>query len=166
MMTPADAARVLAKAAAYDARTIGDADVMAWSEALADVNPADALAAVTRHYQANDTRLMPVHVLRIADEIRRERIRRADSARATAAIEAQRAEHPPVGVRNRSADVERLIAQVRVGLPDTGREAIRPREVEWERQRRLHDRPAPEPNPLYDPAAVDRLAAIDRELDR
>lgn len=155
-MTPGDAARVLAKAAAFDQRTVGDADIAAWAEALDDIDLGDALAAVTRHYSTSTDRLMPVHVIRIAADLVRAR-RRAEresreAAAAVAAIEAS------ANTRDRSADVEALIAQVRVNLPDTGREAIRPREVAWERERRNRERAAkPEPNPLYDPSALERL---------
>lgn len=72
-MTPADTARVLAKAAAYDQRTVGHADVLAWHEALGDLDPTDALTAVTRHYRDNTDRLMPAHIRRNVTTIRAER---------------------------------------------------------------------------------------------
>lgn len=72
-MTPADAARVLAKAAAFDQRTVGEADVRAWHEALSDLDAGDALAAVTRHYRQRTERIMPAHVRDGAVEIAKER---------------------------------------------------------------------------------------------
>lgn len=58
-MTPGEMARVLAKCAAYDQRTIGDADVAAWHEAVGDLGYDDALAAVTRHYRTSRDRMWP-----------------------------------------------------------------------------------------------------------
>jgi hypothetical protein len=49
-VTRSEVATLLAKCAAYDRRTIGDADVAAWFDALVDVPFADASAAVTEHY--------------------------------------------------------------------------------------------------------------------
>lgn len=76
-MTPADTARVLAKASAYDLRTVGEADVLAWHEVLADIEYTDALAAVTRHYRNRTDRLMPAHIREHVREIRAERARQA-----------------------------------------------------------------------------------------
>lgn len=72
-MTPADTARVLAAAAAFDQRTVGTADVAAWHSALGELEYADARDAVTRHYRTTAERIMPVHVLQYAKEIRAER---------------------------------------------------------------------------------------------
>jgi hypothetical protein len=50
-MTPADALDLLARAAAFDNRTVGRADAEAWAAALADVPlDGDTLAAVARYY--------------------------------------------------------------------------------------------------------------------
>lgn len=50
-MTPAEAAELLAHAAAFDNRTVGSADAHAWAAALRDVPlDADTLAAVARFY--------------------------------------------------------------------------------------------------------------------
>lgn len=76
-MTPAETARVLAKAAAFDARTIGEADVLAWHEAIGDLAFADSLEAVTLHYRATGDRLMPADVRDHAKRIRMERIEAA-----------------------------------------------------------------------------------------
>lgn len=72
-MTPADTARVLAAAASFDQRTVGTADVAAWHAALGELDYADARDAVTRHYRTTAERIMPVHVLHFAEEIRAER---------------------------------------------------------------------------------------------
>ncbi len=75
-MTPAETARVLAAAAAFDQRTVGTADVAAWHAALSELDYADARDAITRHYRTTTDRVMPVHVLHFAEEIRSERAQR------------------------------------------------------------------------------------------
>lgn len=72
-MTPAEVARLLSKASAFDQRTIGELDVAAWHEILVRVDLADALAAVTRHYTETRERLMPADVVRHARSIREDR---------------------------------------------------------------------------------------------
>lgn len=72
-MTPQEVAAVLAAAALRDNRTVGPADVMAWLQDIGDLDPADALAAVSRHYRDSTERLMPAHVRRLAKAIRAER---------------------------------------------------------------------------------------------
>jgi hypothetical protein len=72
-----EAGQILAKAAAYDRRTIGQADVLAWHEALSDMDATDALAAVAAHYRDSTEWLMPAHVRRQVAELARQR-RRAD----------------------------------------------------------------------------------------
>lgn len=74
-MNPADVARVLTKASAFDQRTIGEADVMAWHEILGRVELADGLDAVRRHYTASSDRIMPADVLRLARVARDDRRR-------------------------------------------------------------------------------------------
>jgi hypothetical protein len=81
MMTAADVSRVLAKAAAFDQRTIGRTDVLAWIEAIGDLDIDDALTAVTRHYRETNTRLMPADLRRIVAELGRERRRSEREAR-------------------------------------------------------------------------------------
>lgn len=72
-MNRADIARLLTKMAAFDQRTIGDADVAAWHEVLAGVELPDALQAVARHYAESDKRMMPAHVIQLVRRIRAER---------------------------------------------------------------------------------------------
>jgi len=75
-VSPAETAKVLAAAAAFDQRTVGTADVAAWHSALGELDYADARDAVTRHYRTTADRIMPVHVLHYAGEIRSERAQR------------------------------------------------------------------------------------------
>lgn len=149
-MTPGDTARVLTKAAAFDQRTIGETDVMAWHEALADLDAADALAAISRHYATSEQRIMPVHVRRIAVEIGRERRRALREAEEHRAIAAYAEQAGPL--TDRSAEIQQFVGQVRDVLPEGDREALHPRTVAWEREHRAHQRATTaEPNPHFDP---------------
>lgn len=74
-MTPEDVVDVLTKAAAFDQRTVGEADVLAWHEVLHRCDRDDALAAVTRHYTDSRERIMPADVVRLARVVREERQR-------------------------------------------------------------------------------------------
>lgn len=158
-MTPGDAVRVLTKAAAFDSRTIGQADAAAWYEAIGELDVADALAAVTRHYATSTDRLMPAHVRRIAADLARERHRAEREAREVATARRDAIERGPA--RDRSDDVAALIAQLRHILPPGDPDALRPRGEFWAREYRRYQRQATAvPNPHYRPGAVAELAAI------
>jgi hypothetical protein len=148
-MTPTDISKILAKAAAFDQRTVGDADILAWLEALGDLDPADALAAVTCHYQRSEERLKPVHVIAGVAEIRRERRRRDRERRESEA--AGRALTAAAKVRDRSADVAALVARARVDLPPGRLDVFRrPEWVAAERDQRWERAVAvAEPNPAF-----------------
>lgn len=62
-MRRSEAGVLLAKMSAFDRRTIGEADIEAWAEALGDVPLSDALDAVTEHYRAQSRWIMPSDVL-------------------------------------------------------------------------------------------------------
>lgn len=85
-MTPEDVIDVLAKAAAFDQRTVGQADILAWHEILHRLERSDALEAVTRHYAESRERLMPADVVRLARmaKLDRERVERLHAAPAFA----------------------------------------------------------------------------------
>jgi hypothetical protein len=72
-----ETAKVLAKAAAFDQRTVGEADVLAWHETIADLDAEDALAAVTRWYRDRADRLMPSHLREAVALVRADRRRSA-----------------------------------------------------------------------------------------
>jgi hypothetical protein len=137
-MTPDEVAVVLSKASAFDQRTIGEADVMAWHEVLADIPVDDALQAVTDHYRENATRLWPADLRRLATQIdhkRRGAIRRAELAAA------QEPRALPAG----PADPERvskLIGEVVAALPVTDSDRIRERA----KHRAHKERGRPEPD--------------------
>ena len=147
-MTPGDTARVLAKVQAYDRRTVGETDILAWHETIGDLDYADALAAVSRHYRESTQWLMPAHIVRGATEIADERRRANLRARADRELE----QAPPVATEDRSAEVRALLAELRDTLPPVDPIKYRRAEVlDWERQRD-RDRWA-QPNPHYDPSA-------------
>jgi len=64
---------VLAKAAAYDQRTVGTADILAWLEVIGDLDVHDALLAVARHYSSETARIMPAHIREQVRAIHNER---------------------------------------------------------------------------------------------
>jgi hypothetical protein len=74
-VTPEDVVDVLTKAAAFDQRTVGRADVLAWHEVIGRLDRDDALAAVTRHYTESRDRVMPADVVRLARVVREDRRR-------------------------------------------------------------------------------------------
>ncbi|MEU5302240.1 hypothetical protein ACH4YO_23775 [Streptomyces noursei] len=77
-MTPADAAELLAHCAAFDRRTIGEADARAWARALHDVPlDDDLLDAVAEHYAHTDKWIT---VAQVRDMRARIRVGRIDAA--------------------------------------------------------------------------------------
>jgi hypothetical protein len=80
-MNLSGAARVLAAAASFDKRTVGDADAVAWSSALHHLDPADCIRAVADHYARTTEYLMPAHIRARAREIIRERQDRESTTR-------------------------------------------------------------------------------------
>lgn len=146
-MEPIDVSRILAKAAAYDRRTVGKADTLAWHEALSDLDLDACLDAVAAHYRQSTEWLMPAHVRRLVDEARR---KAAITAEANAAYERSKVleltavAHPG----QRSPEVEEAIAQVRAILPPGHPLAFRrPEWVESDRRRRSNV--DDDPNPLF-----------------
>lgn len=61
-MTRGDVARLLAYIAAFDRRTLGDADVLAWYDVLGDLDFELARAAVRVWYTERDGWIMPSHI--------------------------------------------------------------------------------------------------------
>jgi hypothetical protein len=78
-VTPADAAELLTLAAAFDRRTVGEADARAWAAALNSMPlDDDARAAVARHYAETEKWLTPAHVRTQRARIRADRISTAN----------------------------------------------------------------------------------------
>lgn len=152
-MTPEDTARVLAKCAAFDRRTVGRADILAWHEVLHAIPVEDGLAAVTAWYDEHRDWVMPSDIkslaLGLADQRRRAELRaRIDQQQAALAA------GPAVPTTDRKAEVQALLAELRDRLPAVDETKVRRREVvQWERARNA------EPNPHYDPAALVGLMA-------
>lgn len=156
-MSPAEVARLLAKASAFDRRTIGAAEVAVWHEVLAAVDFADGLEAVTRHHTQTDKWLMPVHVRRLAAQIRRERRDRIARAAQVRAIEAEQTEADRRPLRDRSPELQAFVGEVRGALPAGDPDSLRWGHKHWRQIRQRAQRAAQaEPNPHYDPAAVGR----------
>lgn len=105
-----EAATVLAKAAAYDRRTVGEADILAWHEALADLDAGGALDAVAAHYRDSTDWLMPAHVRQLVADLQRQRRRAELDAAHNGAIDAA----PVTRTFRRPAE---LLAALRATLP-------------------------------------------------
>ncbi|MCA6093470.1 hypothetical protein LE181_15040 [Streptomyces sp. SCA3-4] len=74
-MTPADAAELLALAAAFDRRTIGEADAHAWARALRGIPlDHDTRNAVAEHYAHTEQWITPARVREVRARIRENRI--------------------------------------------------------------------------------------------
>lgn len=78
-MTRAETAGLLALCSAFDSRTIGDTDVLAWYDLLVNTPYDDAKAAVRAHYARESSRIMPADLLAGVRQIRRDRLDAADA---------------------------------------------------------------------------------------
>jgi len=156
----------LALVQAFDRRTVGEVDVRAWQSVLGDLEVADVMEAVRRHYADNSDWMMPAHVRRGAAEIVAERNRPEPSPYAPGQYGVLREEAYPEVTRNQvreqvserlalsdlPAAVAELVARVRADLPEGSREALKPRTVAWEREHAAYARSRDgEPNPHYRP---------------
>jgi hypothetical protein len=65
---------VLAKLAAFDQRTVGEVDILAWHEVISRFSLDDCLAAVTTHYTESRERAMPADISRIVIRIGNTRV--------------------------------------------------------------------------------------------
>lgn len=168
-MNLSETARLLATVAAYNNRTVGEADVEAWQAVLSDVALPDATQAVRRHYAENTEWMMPAHVRRLVRDIVRER---EVSPWAPGQYGTPRAEAVPevatgqrLALSDLPAAVADLVAQVRAGLPEGSRETLAPRRVAWEREHQAYLRHTTgEPNPYYRPDRVALCAFCDTGL--
>lgn len=75
-MTPAEITRVLAAAQAFDQRTVGDFDILAWHKAIGHLDFTDSVEAVARYYATTRERIMPSDVADGVRAIRADRERR------------------------------------------------------------------------------------------
>jgi hypothetical protein len=76
-MNVIEAGELLGVCAAFDNRTTGAANVVAWAEQLGDLDYTDCEQAVIAHYRDTDEWIKPVHIRRRALAMRRDRIERA-----------------------------------------------------------------------------------------
>lgn len=79
-MNRTETAQLLTLCAAYDSRTIGESDVMAWADVLSWVPYPDAEASVKDHYGRETRRVMPADVIAGVRRIRRDRVEGADAS--------------------------------------------------------------------------------------
>lgn len=158
-MNLSETARLLASMAAFDRRTVGDADVIAWQAVLEDVAYEDALSAVKRWYSNNTEWIMPAHVRSLVAELvkAREVSPWAPGQYGTPRDQA----HPelPAGPL-RLEDLPEAVRELLARIPAGDRAALHPRRAAWEREHALYRRQADaRPNPGYDPEAAEKLRA-------
>lgn len=145
-----ETAAVLAKAAGYDNRTVGRANVLAWHEAIGDLRADECLHAVTLHHRQSDAYLMPVHIRRLAEKLRADRQSREAADDHRRELDAYAAQAGPLA--DRSAEIQDFVHEVRDELPESNVEKLHPRREFWRRENRAFQRYAhAEPNPDYDP---------------
>jgi hypothetical protein len=63
-MTPEETGQLLGTCAAYDRRTVGEADVIAWFRVLGDLPYTGCEAAVIAHYTDSSDWIMPADIRR------------------------------------------------------------------------------------------------------
>lgn len=155
-MKISETAEVLTKIAAYDRRTLGDADVIAWHDLIDDLDRDDALEAVKRWYSKSADWMMPAHLRSLVRDIVEERERAARStgwAPGQAGVpkaEAMPEIAGPVAEGDLKPEIRALLASVRDMLPEGSREKLMPRMVAWEKEHKAYVRVRDaEPNPYY-----------------
>lgn len=154
-MNRAQVAELLTLITAFDRRTLGDADIVAWHSVLDDIEVTDAAEAVRRHYRTSSEWIMPADVRRGAAEVVRERsIGQWAPGQFGVPRDQAHPELPPVPFEEMPVRVQDLLRRV----PRGNWAALHPRRAAWEREQRDYRRQADaRPNPLYDPAAVEAL---------
>lgn len=75
-MGPEEVIDLLSTAAAFDRRTVGEADVIAWTATVGDLDFGDARDAVVQHYRDSREWLMPADVRKIVKAMREARLAR------------------------------------------------------------------------------------------
>lgn len=75
-MTPAETAELLTFCAAFDRRTLGKSDVLAWQPLLANIDFTEARDAVANHYATNTRWIMPADIRDAVHATHRDRLAR------------------------------------------------------------------------------------------
>lgn len=173
-MNLSETADLLTAMSAFDRRTIGDGDVIAWQSILPDASFEDCLEAVKQHYAESTEWMMPAHVRRSVRDMVSQRemaARHTGWAPGQAGVPRDRAV-PEVATGERlalsdlPAAVADLVARVRADLPEGSREALYPRREAWEREHKAYLRTHnPEPNPHYRPRPPQSLYDHMPDLD-
>lgn len=166
-MNLSETARLLGAMAAFDRRTVGDGDVIAWQAVLPDATFDDCLEAVKRHYAEHTEWMMPAHVRRLVRDITQEReviARHTGWAPGQAGVpkgEAMPEISGPIDESTITPSVRALLEATRAMLPEGSRETLMPRRVAWEREHAsfVRTRDA-EPNPHYKPKSADADTGI------
>jgi hypothetical protein len=66
-----EAAKLLGLAAAFDQRTVGEEDAIAWADVLRGLDPRDCGEAIRRHYTDSTAPIRPAQVRALVREIER-----------------------------------------------------------------------------------------------
>ena len=155
-MTPAEVIDVLSKCAAFDQRTVGEVDVMAWHDVIGHLDLLDCLEAVTEHYRQQSERAWPADIRTLGTVIRDQREARDRQHERRLAIEAG-----PT-TTDRSAEVTALVQSVVDSLPkaDPQEKAIARarRERGWVKPAVKPRRKNKPPKDYPDPATADAAA--------
>lgn len=160
MLTPGDTARVLAKIAAFDQRTVGAADIAAWHEVLGHLDLVDCLNAVALHYREQSARAMPADIRRLTLAIR-------DTRQATERQSERRLAIGP-STRDRSPEVATLVQAVADALPkpdlharalgrarqERGRESPELRQAKQRKPKKKQKQKRDHPPPVSDDVAA------------
>ncbi len=91
-MTAEEIGKLLATCAAYDRRTVGETDVIAWLKAVGDLPHRDCEEAIVAHYRESTQWIMPAHIRERVNAVRTERLRAAGDLEA--AIPPELADRP------------------------------------------------------------------------
>lgn len=141
-----------------DNRRLDDATVLVWHEVLCDLPFDDCLMAVTRHFRESTEYLMPVHIVRGAHAIERERIREANHRKAIESAP----ETDPRPLSDRSEEIRAFVQGIRNVLPPGDKDSLRYSSKHWRQVREARERQEKaEPNPHFDPEALKRLSEME-----
>lgn len=156
-MNLSETADLLTAMSAFDRRTIGNGDVIAWQAVLSDAAFADALEAVKQHYAESTEWIMPAHVRRAVRDMvaQREMAARATGwAPGQAGVPKDQA-MPELGAGfGNSEEVRELLARLRALLRPGTLADLFPRREYWRREHEAYTRSvAAQPNPHYRPGA-------------